>query len=1071
MAPVIKNYFEYTQHYIKEYGDKTIVLMQVGAFFEMYGLQDKYNTNTYIGTKMEDICKLCDLSITLKSKVTYSVENIHSSYPKKTNFNVGMAGFRDYNLEKYVQKIIEYGYTCIVYIQNPKQPSAERQLLGIFSIGTYFSNEEQLDQDNSISNLTNHILCIKIQKSYFHSKSYTFNFLENFKYTPTNDIISHSMQNSIIIGMSSIDILTGYSNYVEFNKEYLKGPSTFDEVDKFISIYRPNETILLYSGDEFDEYEIKKMVQFMNIQSKIVRYVKLNENNVSTNGNISFETNIQTIAHFINSQKNQNEILKKYVYKNEYEALSESQLFSNFECAKQSFCFLLEFLSLHNMNLIKHIQEPVLYQESESMLLGNHTLKQLNMIDDGRMKGKYSSVSSLLNVCSTPMGKRYFNHILMNPITDISFLQSQYALIDHMKKFFKNNICENKDTEKSFQYETIYMKLKQICDLEKKFKKCSLYKISPLEFLKLYESFVSLFEIYTCIQQDTKCIELSKTSEKIHLHIVDIIRHCNSFIEFFEENLNIPLLKQKQNELNQFSFNFFNKNIHSDLDAIEKQYIESFNILQAIQDILSNYIKEGETKGKKDTLYCKLHETEKSGFCFKTTSTRYKKLEQVLKKYKDSTHTYTTVSSYDSTNIVFELDLRDITKVAKGKDIQIYSPKIQKWCNEYTQYESMFKQLIKEKFNVCIEKCINHSVEMFQIVKSVVDLDIYVSKAYLALKYNYCKPEIKKFADETNESYIDAKQLRHVLIEHLQTDEIYVPNDIQFNKQNDLGILLYGTNAVGKSSFIKSIGICLIMAQSGFFVPCSEFVYYPYSQLFTRILGNDNIFKGLSTFAVEMSELRTILKYSNKKTLVLGDELCSGTEQGSAISIFLSGLKTLYDIQCNFIFATHMHEIVELDYIKKREKIHLKHMSVQYDVENDCLIYDRILRNGSGNNNYGLEVCKSLQLPTEFLDEALILRNKLFVNETNVSNLKKSKYNSNKKFDMCEICKIKPSNDIHHLQYQKYADENGFIDGFHRNHLANLSSICNDCHTLIHSKNTQFRKTKTTKGYSLQNIS
>ena len=64
------------------------------------------------------------------------------------------------------------------------------------------------------------------------------------------------------------------------------------------------------------------------------------------------------------------------------------------------------------------------------------------------------------------------------------------------------------------------------------------------------------------------------------------------------------------------------------------------------------------------------------------------------------------------------------------------------------------------------------------------------------------------------------------------------------------------------------------MAQSGLYVPCSEFTYYPYNYLFTRILGNDNIFKGLSTFAVEMSELRTILKNANDNSIILGDELC-----------------------------------------------------------------------------------------------------------------------------------------------------------------------------------------------------
>ena len=118
------------------------------------------------------------------------------------------------------------------------------------------------------------------------------------------------------------------------------------------------------------------------------------------------------------------------------------------------------------------------------------------------------------------------------------------------------------------------------------------------------------------------------------------------------------------------------------------------------------------------------------------------------------------------------------------------------------------------------------------------------------------------------------------------------------------GILLYGTNAVGKTSFIKAIGISIIMAQAGLYVPALEFTYYPYKTLFTRILGNDNIFKGLSTFAVEMTELRTILQMADENSLILGDELCSGTESDSALSIFVAGLeilhkKKLYIFVCN----------------------------------------------------------------------------------------------------------------------------------------------------------------------------
>ena len=94
------------------------------------------------------------------------------------------------------------------------------------------------------------------------------------------------------------------------------------------------------------------------------------------------------------------------------------------------------------------------------------------------------------------------------------------------------------------------------------------------------------------------------------------------------------------------------------------------------------------------------------------------------------------------------------------------------------------------------------------------------------------------------------------------------------------------------------------MAQAGLFVPCSYFEYQPYTAIFSRILGNDNLFKGLSTFAVEMSELRVILKSADQNSLVLGDELCSGTEMESALSLFSAGLIELSKKNATFYQKT-----------------------------------------------------------------------------------------------------------------------------------------------------------------------
>ena len=254
-------------------------------------------------------------------------------------------------------------------------------------------------------------------------------------------------------------------------------------------------------------------------------------------------------------------------------------------------------------------------------------------------------------------------------------------------------------------------------------------------------------------------------------------------------------------------------------------------------------------------------------------------------------------------------------------------------------------------------------------------------------------------------------------------------------------------------------------------VPASNFIYKPYEAIYSRILGNDNIFKGLSTFVVEMSELRVILKYSNKNSLVLGDELCSGTENDSALSIFVSGLMDLHKKEASFIFATHYHEIVRYDEIKNLSNLKMKHLEVMYDRITDSLIYNRILQDGPGNSSYGLEVCQSLHLPDEFMNEAYNIRNKYFPNKKGFLDHNKSIYNAKKIKGLCEICKIEISEEIHHIAQQKDADNRGYIDGIgHKNHPANLMALCEKCHDSIHKSNKKYKKTKTTNGQILEEI-
>jgi DNA mismatch repair protein MutS len=267
------------------------------------------------------------------------------------------------------------------------------------------------------------------------------------------------------------------------------------------------------------------------------------------------------------------------------------------------------------------------------------------------------------------------------------------------------------------------------------------------------------------------------------------------------------------------------------------------------------------------------------------------------------------------------------------------------------------------------------------------------------------------------------------------------------------------------------MGVAVIMAQAGFYVPASGFVYRPYHAIMTRILGNDNLFKGLSTFVVEMSELRVILRMADANTLVLGDELCSGTEMDSAISIFVAGLQHLYRAGASFIFATHLHEIAGYSEIREMApRLRLAHMRVFYDKARDTLVYDRKLQDGAGESMYGLEVCKSLHLPDDFLENANTIRVKYrgvsakTPTASILDDAVPSRYNAAKLRRLCELCQQKKGTEVHHLQHQESADADNFIGHIHKNHPANLASVCEDCHREIHTTGVEHVKVKTGKG-------
>ena len=987
---IYAEYISLTNKYKEQYGKNCIVLLQVGAFFEVYGFRCS-ESGDILESEICEFARICNLNISEK-KATYDDKQVL------------MAGFRDYTLDKYLEKITSAGFTAVIYVQEKNGSTITRVFDSVHSPGTYISFDTE-NQDK----ITNNIACIwlNIHKPILHNNI-------------SNNAMSKTREN-IIIGISIANIFTGKSFICEYQQPYSLQPTTFDELERVITTHNPSEIILI---SPFVQDEINSILQFTGIKSKKIHIIDINKSEKVSN---------------CMQQKYVTHIIDKFYGMDTMNSCVE---FNTYPTATQSFCYLLDFVQEHNPNLVKNISMPIFHTNNE-VILANHTLKQLNIIDDSSNDsvnyGQLSSVNSLLNKCCTSMGKRKFFSQLVNPTTDIEWLNKEYNIID---EFLSENMYNNVHKLRKL--------LTQIRDIERICRQIVIRKIYPCSIYYLYNSIEQVMFIYNEL--------IDNEIVKNYINNSNILDYCIEIKKFLSSNLFLDKCKNVSS-ITIFEECIIQPGVNFELDTLISSIDENNNLFSYIHQLLNDAMREKESK---DIEYVKIHTTEKSGTSLQLT----KKRGNVLKEYINSKGD----QEIPRLNGTKWSDIK-ITKSSNSSD-EINFTFLTNICRDLLYQKECMNKLISLSYQQILENFENtHYEHLESIAEYISTIDVLQNKAYIAKEYKYCRPIIDSSLDK---SFVQANGLRHVLIEHLQKKELYVANDISLGTKEN-GILLYGTNAVGKTSFIRALGISIIMAQSGLFVPCNSFYYKPYSAIFSRILGNDNIFKGLSTFAVEMSELRVILKLCNENSLILGDELCSGTETESALSIFVSGLMEMHKHNSSFIFATHFHEIINYEEIQSLSKLCFKHMTVYYDRELDALVYDRKLMDGPGNRMYGLEVCKSLHLSDDFLEQAYSIRTKYFPQTKGELSHSISKYNASKIKSICELCETELGTEIHHLNQQKYADENGFItqeDGsiLHKNHKANLMTICEKCHKDYHENDTEYMliRKKTTKGYKIE---
>jgi len=943
-----QQYFKLQQLFESKYGKDTVVLMEVGTFFETYEVN---NDEEQIG-KAKEIAELLNIQLTRKNK----------SILENSQANPLMAGVPAVSFEKHINRIIgEQKYTIAIIRQVGVPPNVKRVLEAIISPGTNF--------DFAVSSDENNITSITIDQ----------------------------VRGNYLIGYSAIDVTTGkcYFNEVFGTSE---DPSfALDEVFNYMNMHKTSEVVVTFLDKEIDQ---KGVIEYLELSNKTFHILtvrpKITYQNELFRNVFEIESLLTPIEH-LNMER--------------------------YSLASESLAILIDFVIGHDSKIIQKLSFPVKLDVSKYIYLGNNALEQLNILDMHHQP----NLIRFINNTSTAMGKRLLKERLTHPIKDEKELNRRYKLSNDLYDY----------------HAPIEGSLSNIYDIERLTRRIKLNRLHPFELNYLHDSLEAIKEIVK-FMEDYKFVKPPCSSDEITI-----------FLKTIEETFDLSCSGKFM--LKDIDSNMVVRGIDSKIDFL----IEENEKLEEKLDIFRTHILKFLKSEDKNLV--SITRLGKEGFYIGLTKNRYSSIkEELLESHliiDDELHIFKNFSIKVQTTSV------KITNKLTAEISDKYVHNLQKVI-EYN------KIIFREKIEQYEKK---FATLLMDLVAFIAEVDLTVSNIKTAKKYNYIAPTIIK-AKEDKSNFLEIIDLRHPIIENTEENGIYVPNDIilgdlnlasKEHKENLIiknskydnmmdnkmhGVLLYGINSSGKSSLMKSIGICVIMAQAGFFVPATSMRFVVFDEIFTRISGSDNIAKGLSSFAVEMLELKNIFNRATTNSLILGDEISHSTETMSGVSIVASAILKLAELQSIFVFATHLHQLPEIVEIEKLKNIICLHLSVFYNQEEDKLIFNRKLSYGSGSSMYGLEFAKSLHMDKDFLKVANDIRKRLTDDYNTVERLSQKKtsgYNKDLYVTACAICGAKVD-DVHHIREQNKADDKGFIGHVNQNHKFNLIPLCKKHHKLVH---------------------
>lgn len=998
--PVKLEYKKLSGEYVNKYGQRAILLFEIGVFYEYYEYSDivtSYDINY--------LSELLQINPILSENRAQKFKNCPDQL-----------GIHKNCLYQKIKMLCNNGFTVIVYTTVNEQSKKtdkkkNRHLDRIYTKETF----GYLD----ILGLSSYSLSLYISDE------------ETFTPGVTNRNV----------GMTLADYNTGKITVYDFYSDSTDIEFATNEINRILETYMPKKVIIAIQTSIDSEVELlRKLIESYNCE-----YI-LDEINKLPDTYKIFKKEHCKINY-------QNELLSKiYNLNKQYDLNGGCSPIEKLKMERLPFSTIALVLFFDYTYQIKSsfekiVNYPERYQKTKHLLMGNSAIQQLNVIDSNNLETYHSKITSLydaVNYTKTALGKRYLINSLSTPLSSINY-EKMMMRYDSIEYIIKNNLVDK------FQD-----KLKHIKDIEKLLKKIPKYHFVPSELYIINESLSSTLQILKEINKHPnleKNLELSRLME-------DIQMLYSEFNEIFDVNESKNYCDTK----NIFT-NVFKKNYNKNFDKLQKKIDHNLFAIKTVQDTLNLFIlkkKKPSDKNKKleeddeDIEYNELNNKDNSMLPVKYNLNSRGSFLYVADSHKQKIKDY-----FQSNKITINLEKNNKIIIGENdisfKKIQtkntLIIDKISEYIDNLFDANHEMSTTIFDVFSGILNQFYIDNFRLFyKIIKFISIFDFIVSGAKCASENKYCKPILQN----TEKSYIKTEKLRHAFREQLIESTEYVPIDIDIGNNNGKnGILLFGANYAGKSALMKSVGLAVVLAQIGYYVPASYFEYSPYDNLYTRINGNDNIIKGQSLFSLEVTEIDTLSlgsKVNGAKTLVIGDEVCRGTESNSGVSIVAGSLIYLCKKETTFIFSSHLHELCELKEIQDLKNLKICHMEKIKDPVKNKIIYTRKLKDGEGPRDYGFEFAECSIKNKELLDIITSLHN-----SRNIP-IKLSNYNSKKIMTNCEVCGYRKATENHlpletHHIIEQYKYRKGTQNThIKKNQLCNLVALCKQCHDRVDQK-------------------